>query len=229
VAYEDFTTYTEVDPGANITKTATKVSWNDLATGSESYICDDKGVDHFSGDFEHLLEITMSDCGFLAYQCWWVLANGLGTPSALATGGGDLYYFYQFGGSSIGITIIENGVNGGSDYWGSPSQSTLYFVTINRDDDSGANSTGRLTVYIRTGSHTGTLKDTLTVDCKAGEQNDFRYVYPCSSYGYGSQTCDGYTQNLDLQEAAPPVGATPLLVGGGMGQTMGSNCNLMTG
>ncbi len=29
--------------------------------------------------------------------------------------------------------------------------------------------------------------------------------------------------------AAAPVGAVGLLVGGGMGLTMGSNCNLMTG
>lgn len=31
------------------------------------------------------------------------------------------------------------------------------------------------------------------------------------------------------QTAAAPSGAIPLLVGGCMGQTMGSNCNLMTG
>ena len=46
--------------------------------------------------------------------------------------------------------------------------STTYYITLHRDDDGGANSTGQYTLEIRTGSHTGVLQETLSIDSSAG-------------------------------------------------------------
>ena len=49
-AYEDFTTYTEVDPQSKITKTATQISFADLVrNASACYVYKDFGVDYFNG------------------------------------------------------------------------------------------------------------------------------------------------------------------------------------
>ena len=54
LAYEDFTTYTEVEPDNHIQKTATHIDF--LAyRNTDAYVYQDKGVDHF-GDFEHLID-----------------------------------------------------------------------------------------------------------------------------------------------------------------------------
>ncbi len=57
--------------------------------------------------------------------------------------------------------------------------------------------------YIRTGSHAGVLKDTLTIDAAAGEQNDYQYGYCVATRDDSANTNvrNGFTQNLDLQEA----------------------------
>ena len=58
---EDFTTYTETDPGADITKTADRITFTALRTREDTfYVYKDKGVDHFNGNFEHLEKHTVS-------------------------------------------------------------------------------------------------------------------------------------------------------------------------
>lgn len=221
MATEDFTTYTEVDPDTVITVIAAKVSWDDLDPRDvESLVYDDKGAGHFSGDFTHLFEIDLS--GFSSDNQlvgYWVLANMVGDlfDMAGASADGHCFYLYTTGDlHSLRLGAIENGAFN-VDEWDSAAQATTYYITLDRDDDAGANSTGQLTAYIRTSSHEGDLQDTLVQDCAAGEQNDFRYIYALSTFDNNDNkgTIDGFTENLDLQEVAGP---TPKAVAGSMGR-----------
>lgn len=212
MAYEDFTTYTEFDEGSDVTvDSAAKVSWVLFRPRySTYYLYKDKGVNHFSGDFNHKVECYFSvmyyDWPFYAH---WMIANIVGDMKDVADAAGDAHvlrvYDPKTGSKYFQLVIIENGV-ATADTSIEVSLSTLYFVEIVRDDDGGANNTGRLTAYIRTGSHTGVLIDTLVVDSSVGEQNDFRYIYALASYDTSSNYstwATGYTQNLDIGEAPP--------------------------
>lgn len=206
MAYEDFTTFTEVDQETAITVTSTKVDWSNVHprfhTGYTYY---DKGAGHFSGDFTHKFEVYVSASGAYQYaqSTFWMLANIVGDHKAVIDASEDAcsFYLYHEANRFAYLNVIENGTPI-TDYWYTGlSLSTLYFIEIVRDDDGGANNTGRYTAYIRTGSHTGALQDTLIVDSSVGEQNDFRYVYGTASYDDNSGSGSAvslYVQNLDL-------------------------------
>jgi len=219
MALEDFTTYDETDPDNVITVGANSLSFNDFrGRFTTSHIADDKGVNHFSGDFEHKFEIEFSDSTKLALTGHWMVANSYAVDKDLAdmiSGGEDCQIFHYYHADDVPLVynltlqIIEDGSQD-VDTWVSPVASTRYFIRVNRDDDGGANNTGQINVYIATDNYDdegGTLKDTLTRDCGVGKQNDFRYIYPLYSYDTDNNVSnDGYTENLDLQEEAPPVG-----------------------
>lgn len=219
MAYENFTTYTEFDEDSDITvDSATKVSWDTFnSRRSEAYLYKDKGVNHFSGDFIHKFEAYFSRADEFCQAAFWMISNTAGDFQSLLESGGDgVLFAHQNDTENLDIYLVENGAVPTQDSWASPGPqlSTLYFIEIVRDDDGGANNTGRYTVYIRTGSHAGALQDTLTIDCSAGEQNDFRYIFGMagrhdSSINNGTST--GYTQNLDIGEA--PAGWTGKIAG----------------
>lgn len=207
MATEDFTTYDETDGGGNVTVIAAKVSWNDMDRDETSHVSDSKGAAHFSGDFEHKLEFQYSDLGTTPLVAYWVLANAQKNYRALIVDDEDAHVFRIYN-DDVAISVLENG-DSTVDESLNLTSGTTYFLTIARDDDGGANSTGQLTADIHTGDYhpDGVHIDLLTVDCSVGEQNDFEFVYGLASYnsGHANQTIDGFTQNLDLQEA-PPAG-----------------------
>jgi hypothetical protein len=80
-----------------------------------------------------------------------------------------------------------------------------HYIRIVRDDDGGVNGTGQLKAYIATCDYDdngGALEDTLVLDCGAGEQNDFRYIYAMATYNdvTPNYTIDGGIANLNLEE-----------------------------
>jgi hypothetical protein len=86
--------------------------------------------------------------------------------------------------------------------------STTYYLTIERDDDGGANNTGQYTLRVYTTNYYGeggaVHVGTVTSDCSVGEQNDFRYIYAtCSrNSAFANKLVSGTVQDLDLGEAA---------------------------
>lgn len=205
MANEDFTTYTEEDPLTKITITSSKVSWVSLDRNDVSYVYKDAGVNHFDGDFTHqfeTMEITGTENGAFLYP--YAVHNNVGDFNNTVVDGIGLGLAYLSSTPRIYFYLFENG-SFNSDMSVTLLLDTLYYITVIRDDDGGANSTGQYTVYIRTGSHEGTLIDTLVEDCSAGEQNDLRYIYSIATSGVGSgvPAGDGYSQNLDLNESVP--------------------------
>ena len=216
--YEDFTTYTEVDEGTNVTVAINKVSWVDLDLDETSYLYKDKTVDYFDGDFTHRFECQVSgrDAGDPIFA-HWVIANAVGDLVALDGASEDFISFeYQyFGGVNLfSLVIYENGVDTFDDFL-SPTDGVTYFIIIARDDDGGANNTGQMTAEIHTGAHhpNGVHVDLLSVDCSAGEQNDFRYIYGvCSAdYGNAGEDASGYTERL-LLSGIPPAAAAGQII-----------------
>lgn len=205
MAFENFTTYDKTDEGTNITVIASKVSWAGLGRDDSSHVSDSKGVGHFSGDFAHKFECLWENEVEYGISIYWSLANQQGDFKEIRDASGDFLTFHNEDGTFV-LNVDENGSSADQEVYAVPAESTLHFVTITRDDDGGANNTGQLVALIRTGSHSGNLEATLTADCSVGEQNDFEFVFGLMSYddNQAPHSIDGYTQNLDLQEGAPP-------------------------
>ena len=84
-AYEDFTGYTEVDPGGHIAKTANHVDFQDYRT-EDAYLYKDKGAGHFA-DFTHKIDVK-SVSGALWHQAHvWLLSNDVDDAKGLLNNG----------------------------------------------------------------------------------------------------------------------------------------------
>jgi hypothetical protein len=206
MANEDFTTYTEVDPGDDITVAANTITLTLLPRNVSSYVYKDHGVDFFNGDFTHEIEWeqTNENNGTCSV---WDIANALGDFRDLGLAGEDhILCYVNF--NRIRIAVIENGANTNEDPSDVIADGTNYFLTIDRDDDGGTNSTGLMTVTIRTVSHVGPILDTITSESAVGEQNDFRYsLHSQTSNSGGAQTISGIIRNFDTNSG---VVVTPL-------------------
>jgi hypothetical protein len=200
--YEDFTGFTKVDPNNEISETATKITFDTFHTGmNDSYYYSDKGANHFDGDFDHLIEHYISACSSdVSAIGVWTLSNNIDDIYGLEQASQSALHFLSVTSSSLNRWRLReqyNGVNN-DDSWDGASKDTLYFTEIERDEAVG--TYGHLYAYIRTGSHTGTLQDTLDVTLSA--KLDFRYYFGIINNDYFDDTVyqTGYTQNHDLQE-----------------------------
>ena len=191
MANENFTTYDETDEGTNVTVIASKVSWTQMDRDETSHVSDSKGVGHFSGDFTHLFECLWENQSGYNIFMYWALANQQADYKTIDNASGDLQSFGNEN-NNFKLYVLENG-SPNTDTYLNPAESTLHYITLSRDDDGGANNTGQLVALIRTGSHSGNLEDTLTVDCGVGEQNDFEYIFGLMSFddAGGDKYADG--------------------------------------
>lgn len=205
--FEDFTTFTEVDTGTKISvDSATKISWNELNMAVDAYCYSDKGDAHFNDDWSILFEGQFSDTpGGWTVGWWLAITDVLDDAKGIFYADGEVQgvRYYNDGAPSDSIQIIYYHDQASSaDTWAGPSASTTYYHTFERDYDGGVGN-GQLVNYIRTGSHVGVLQDTLTLNLPA--QDDLRYVMVPLTYNGGyvhDDEFDGFTENLDLNEAA---------------------------
>jgi len=204
---EDFTTYSETDPGSTVTKTSDTITWALLSTrNTSSYVYKDFGAGYFGGDFSHRFEVTATGYGGVTpYASVWGLANAVDDFQGIDDSGGDYQsvVLVNSGGTYfLQLRICEDGGVSLSNQ--AISVSTKYYVTVERDDDGGTNGTGRLTLRVYTGNYYGESGaveiGTVTLDCGVGEQNDFRYLYATSSFNTGDagKTLNATIENLDL-------------------------------
>ena len=199
----DFTTFTEVDQGNDITiDSASKVSWTNFATrGDKSYVYKDMGVGFFDGDFTIRFEYYFDEWSNYQQTCFWALSNAIGDNKDMEDDNGDHVFYRDYDDSdNRKLVVLENGSATKDQIVNGNSRDILFYCTVTRDDDAGANSTGQYKFYLRTGSHEGVLLDTLSIDASAGEQNDFRYIYCLTGYdtGWSSETT-GYVQNMEYK------------------------------
>ncbi len=202
MAYENFLppNYTEEDPDSTITVSSTAITHANSKIESKSHVVADKGVDHFDEDFTHQFECLIEDISGAASSLpFWAVANALGSGWLHIYTSTEIAFFYATA-TLFRLRAYHSGLQDGLDSsaFGAIS-GTLYFITIIRDDDGGSGN-GSFTAYIRTGSHEGTLKDTLVINLAS--KYNYRYLYGYISQGPGdASTADGFTRNLNINEA----------------------------
>lgn len=115
-AYENFTAYTETDPNSHISVTNSTYISADLYSNETAYVYDAKGGNHFSGDFEHRIDVNLDNVTGASMGTVWALTDkvdekkGLedANENFLATNIGDPAF--TFGYTTIGgTTTIWNG------------------------------------------------------------------------------------------------------------------------
>jgi len=200
MAFEDFTTYVEVDPNNRYAVAANTITINDLSRDEVAYIVKDKGVDFFDGDYTHLIKYrTASSSVIISTVYAWLLANkvagGWTIDQTVPTLGSHSLELQE-----IGITancILGERVAGGSFFKDQFSGvvNTQYYSKIVRDESIG--TFGTLYCFIYTDPARTVLVDTLSVALH--EKMDFRYIYAANSYDFTeSKAYDGTIENLDL-------------------------------
>lgn len=204
-SYEDFTTFTEIDTGADrIQKTANHI--DHMAYRDEiTYLYKDYGAAHFT-DFVHFINIYS---GFNVAQSigfFWGLSNDLGDFKTLRTTLKDVLGVFTYPNT---IKLWE--ATGGSSYSDTSvvlSSSTWYYLRIEKSGTAficgiWSNSGDRDVNDTGAGSYVDGLSITLQSDYS------FRYCYGCSSYNDGwSFYVNNDIENLDLNEA--PANIAPV-------------------
>jgi hypothetical protein len=203
MANEDFNTYTEVDtPGVLSIPSSSQIDYTGLQRNHESYIYDDKEVDHFAGDYEHLIDFNVASGAINALCAIWLLANTVDDYSAIVNSATEDCHVIQINVSSTNTNyVIRLRESVGSSLYtdltlAQPMNSRRY-LTIARDEAIG--TYGTLYCYVYSDADRTTLVDTLSIALH--EKEDFRYVYPIAAYNDGlTNTMTGDVRNLDLQE-----------------------------
>lgn len=176
MAYEDFTTYTEVDPNSQIGLVGTDHLDVSLHRNADAYLYDDKGAGYF-GDYEHLIDFKFIShtnngtyaidlCTNVIDDAAWIYGNadGLGVRTSYSTTPGYCFYLTDFGllNNDLDNIVITNNV------W--------YYLTIKR-----LGTTATCKIY--SDKARTTLIDTMTVTCKT---TTYRYIYAVDSWNSGN-------------------------------------------
>lgn len=213
---EDYTTYTEVDGGSDITVGANLLTVSSMSRSVDSWVVDDKTAGHFSGDFTHLLRTQSQSASSAGGRAGvWAIANAVEEIVTLL--GADVQVVRWQNRTSL--RVIE--ANGGSTINHSSISlllDTNYYLTVDRDESVG--SFGELTVEIDDSADRTSPVDTLSVTLT--EKQDFQYVYGLASVNTGgSQTWTGIVADLDLQEVAIASSALAGAFGGALKGPLG--------
>lgn len=209
MALQNFTSYTEVDANNFVTVAENTVSWAALQSRDRTvYVEKDFGADHFSGDFTHTFKCVLtSSSGTTPYVAVWGLANSTNNFQGIDDGGGDYLAVLHVTSTLLQLRKCENGTVGIATNI-TVEAGITYFVTISRDDDGGAASTGQLSLHVGTGNYYGQAGYSevaaRTLDMGAGEQNDFRYLYALSTFNTGdsNRLMTGSVSDLNINEVS---------------------------
>ena len=214
MAFEDFTTYTEVDPGdIRIEVTNRRVTWTILRRNVEGYVYKDKGAANYDGNFVFLLtfRVTGGNNGGLAN--FWTLANLVDDWIGIDTANGD----------GLAASIKRNDItdvpnislaelDGGTLYTSAAvfeiSDDTDYYIAIERDESVG--SFGTFSMFTFSDSNRTTLINSQSITLHTSKK-DYRHLYACQSYNTGSnQSVSAHTENLEETDVVPTVTAQSL-------------------
>jgi len=206
MAKENFTTYEETDPNTRITKTTDRVSYVNLSRAEDAYVYKDKGVDHFDGDFEHLITIYNDASTYKSVVAIWALANLVDDFAGISAANGDeLAVVQQVYENSVRINFREY-IEGAfyNTTWTGANLDTPYYLRIKRDEAVG--TYGTLYCYIYSDAARTNLLATLTLTLHG--KKDFRYIYVCQTGNdaLSDRYQTGYCENLYL-EPPPPFDA----------------------
>ena len=190
-AIEDFTTYTEVDTAGYLASTTSRITATNLGA-TTAYFYKDFGANYFNAldtDFE-LYSANTS----VAYHYWGVgFSNAIGEVAGWATT--DPWGAIDWRSDNVTWIWLERGPQTAYDYWATGTANTVYYNTMTR---AAGSDTVTMTIY--SDAARTTLLDTLSV---AGYGTaKWQYSYGFANWLNYTATSSGYTQNMDLNEAA---------------------------
>lgn len=202
MGFENFTTYTEVDPNSRISKTAARVTWASLTRAEDAYAYSDKGAAYFDGDFTHYLTLYITSITLGTYVEIWALMSVVGSVQDVVDVSGDGLKIEARSSDGSVLNLYASEINGGTEYWSSAlvlATSTLYYLKITRDETVGTYGTLYLQVY--SDADRTTLLSTATLALH--EKVDLQYIYGVQSHGTsGAYPVSGYIQSLELTTVA---------------------------
>lgn len=177
VSYEDFTTYTEVDPDFNrIQFTATHI--DHVARRDEfTAMYDDKGVDYFGSNFTHMIDVKEVASESSSFAALWNLQKTVGDLHTIRAGSGDylaMIFYRAVNERRLYLEEFDSGVQD-NDYY-VVSDGTWYYLVIKKASTS-------LTCKIYSDSARTNLLDTLSLTIT---DKSYRYVFACNTYNDGN-------------------------------------------
>lgn len=190
MTYEDFTTYTEVDPNSHIAKTAQHVDWQDRRN-EDAYLYDDKGAGHFT-DFTHLIDAKRISSTSSGTATFWLLSNAVDDARGLLYADETAVLLQFYGDDEICFEEFYNG----NEYYQSHAitAGTMYYIKLEK---SGTSLSAK---FYSDAARTNLL---FTVSLTLHADHSFRYIFVCDTWNSGdSHNGDTDIENLDLQEVA---------------------------
>lgn len=190
VSYEDFTTYTKLDPNGHITVTSSRVSfslWRNEDSTSGARVFKDKGANYFNGNFTHKFTLHSPTLG-----------NGNGETVVYVLGN-EVGDFQTWATHTLWIQITDDNtytcylriINVQTSAYLTLASNTIYYVTVIR---SG------LTVTMNVYSDAARTVLFATRSVTDANPISARYVYVCSDEGTdtNSAVANVYVENLLL-------------------------------
>ena len=195
MAYEDFTTYVEADPGSDITVTANKLDVWEIPNNVDAWVYADKGAGHFGTTFEHDFKLKIEYDRYNRAGSVWGVSNVVEDAYYWSANNSQALYVLHVYDNRIQLREAE--ATDSDIYTG--SQDSTYYPTAERTGDT----TAVLRIY--SDEAQTDLLDTLAVAVPSGRS--YRYMFAYASWNTGDA---GYIsheiENLDLNEGAPPAG-----------------------
>ena len=195
--YEDFTTYTEVDPNNHIEKTANHVDFLGKMD-EDAYLYDDKGIGHF-GNFEHLIDVKPISVTipYNYFKCSpYALTNDLDDLKGLLDASKTVIFLRVNNELPPNHPIFRlfeyyDGVVYFSDLY-SGFYGTMYYFNIKKEGTS-------FSAKIYSDAERTNLLETLSMTLQA--DHSFRYIHACQTHNEGrTGDMDLDVENLHLQE-----------------------------
>jgi hypothetical protein len=199
MAYEDYTTYTEVGDVHDGGEFAANHIALNLSTLADEFLYKDFGAGHFSGDFVHYVDVKISTTsGFIAYCAPWALSDVVDDCSYWNSNASQALYvsvkIHFTGQINIGLIDPKSGVS----QWKTKTTTARLYLKIERVNKV-------VTAKFYTDAAHTALLETLTITQTTAYS--YRYGFAVNNQRAGIlQTFLGDVWNLDLGIVIPSGG-----------------------
>ncbi len=192
MALQDFTAYTEIDPGGYWSQTSTRNTATALPYTDTSKVYKDFGASYF-GDFEHYFEVEHTGGHVGGVIGYWGLTNVPSTYFDMVIANDEGMYFFDQGTTfSFGIRMEDTTSKG--DVKTGLTWNTVYYIKVGRTGTSifwGIYPTSNDRENATNAIHSNTV-----INCIATPYRYMQVGFPFG--GGGAFPADGYVENLNL-------------------------------